>query len=108
MESSSNLTSNAKSIAGEAIAGAHKSIDKASDLAHPTVDRIAAGAHGAVESLAGTAESISSKGERYLARQSKKLEGSRDYIRENPLMTVGIAVAAGWFAARIIGGFSSR
>jgi ElaB/YqjD/DUF883 family membrane-anchored ribosome-binding protein len=108
MESTVNLTTNAKSIAGDAIATAHKSIDNASELAHPAVDRLTSGAHGAVESLAGAADSISSKGESFLARQSQKLESSRAYVRENPLTTVGIAVAAGWLVARLFGGFNSR
>jgi ElaB/YqjD/DUF883 family membrane-anchored ribosome-binding protein len=108
MESTANLTSNSKPNAGDAIAAAHKSIDNASEVVHPAVDRLASGAHNAVDSLAGAAESIGSKGERFLSRQNQKLEGPRAYVRENPLMTVGIAVAAGWLVARLFGVFSSR
>jgi ElaB/YqjD/DUF883 family membrane-anchored ribosome-binding protein len=108
MESTANITSNSKPIVSDAVSAAHKSIDSASEMAHPAVDRLASGAHETVGQFAEVAESIGSKGEQLLAIQRRMIEGTRGYVRENPLLTLGIAVAASWLVGRIFGTLNSR
>jgi ElaB/YqjD/DUF883 family membrane-anchored ribosome-binding protein len=89
-----------------ATAGAHQTIDKVSQAARPAVDRVTTGAHQVVDKLAGAAtsaaETISAKGEQLKLAQDRLTEASRDYVRENPLTSIGIAVAAGFFLSRLL------
>lgn len=98
-----------KNVSGNidhASAGAHQTIDKMSEAARPAVDRVATGAHQIVDKLAGvaanTADSLGIKGEQLKEAQSRLTEASRDYVRENPLTSIGIAVAAGIILSRLI------
>lgn len=56
--------------------------------AHNAVEFLAGGAHRVVDSLESTAANIEPKGRRVLS-------GARAYVRTNPLLSLGIAVAAG-------------
>src|ERR1700758_5125381 len=103
MESTANITGNSKPLGGDAISAAHKSIESATEMAHPAIDHLASGAHETVGKIAESAESIGAKSERLLAIQRRMIEGTRGYVRENPLMTLGIAVAASWLIGRIYG-----
>lgn len=82
--------------------GAYKGIDAASRAAHPTIDRAAAGAHKAVENadqLANDAvEALDSAGEK---GQELITAGTR-YMREHPLLTLGLAVTAGYVLSRLL------
>ncbi|MHB1246047.1 MAG: DUF883 family protein [Sulfuriferula sp.] len=111
--STNNLSSNpaqtGKTVAGnigDASAGAHQTIDKVTDAARPAVDRVATGAHQVVDKLAGVAanaaETLGVKGEQLKEAQTRATESFRDYVRENPLASVGIAVAAGILLSKII------
>lgn len=98
-----------KNVAGNidhAIAGAHQTIDRATEAARPAMDRVATGAHQVVDKLAGVAASaadtLGTKGEQLKQAQSRLTEASRDYVRENPLTSIGIAVAAGILLSRLI------
>lgn len=88
---------------------AHQAIDKASAATRPAVDELASGAHHAVDSLAGSAvhvaESLEGKGEELQALQGRLSESCRTQLREHPIATLGMAVAAGymlnwWFRQR--------
>jgi ElaB/YqjD/DUF883 family membrane-anchored ribosome-binding protein len=89
-----------------AAAAAHGTVEKAAAAVSPTVDRLAAGAHQVVDKIAGAAgtaaEMASSKGEQLKAQQERLLESCRGYVRENPITTLGIAVAAGFLISRLL------
>lgn len=80
--------------------GVHAAIDRASEAARPTVDKITTGAHQVVDQLASSAshaaETLEVKGEQLRAAQSELTERCRIQMREHPVATIGIAVAAGF------------
>ena len=90
----------------EAGTSAHDTIDKVSDAARPAVDRLASGAHQAVDKIAGAAsqavETLGVKGEQLSDAQARLAEAGRNYVRENPMMAVGIAIAAGFVLSRVL------
>jgi len=65
-----------------------------------TIDRMSQSAHDAVDkaaSVAGSyAERVSAKGDQLLEMRDDWMGTARDFIRENPLQALGIAVAAGY------------
>ena len=65
-----------------------------------TVDRLSQSAHQAVDRAAGAAaayaERFGEKGDELMQMPQDWLESAREYVRENPLQAVGIAVAAGY------------
>jgi ElaB/YqjD/DUF883 family membrane-anchored ribosome-binding protein len=68
--------------------------------AETNVDRLTQSAHDAVDKAASVAstyaERFSSKGEQLMQMQEDWVATARDYVRENPLQALGIAVAAGY------------
>jgi ElaB/YqjD/DUF883 family membrane-anchored ribosome-binding protein len=64
------------------------------------VDRLSQSAHEAVDKAASMASSyaerFSTKGEELMQMQEDWISTARDYVRENPLQALGIAVAAGY------------
>jgi ElaB/YqjD/DUF883 family membrane-anchored ribosome-binding protein len=64
------------------------------------VDRLAQSAHEAVDKTASIASSyaerFSTKGEQLMQLPEDWMTTARDYVRENPLQALGIAVAAGY------------
>lgn len=88
---------------------AHQAVDdiarKATDTAGPAIDRVARAAHQTVDKVAQAAhpaaEWIGDSAQRVKETQDRVIESSRDYIRERPLMTLGIAVAAGYLLGRL-------
>ncbi len=64
------------------------------------VDRLSQSAHDAVDKAASMASSyaerFSTKGEELMQMQEDWVSTARDYVRENPLQALGIAVAAGY------------
>ena len=67
--------------------------------AETNVDRLAQSAHEAVDKTASVASSyaerFSTKGEQLMQMQEDWMTTARDYVRDNPLQALGIAVAAG-------------
>jgi ElaB/YqjD/DUF883 family membrane-anchored ribosome-binding protein len=65
-----------------------------------TVDRLSQSAHDAVDRAASAAsayaERFGEKGEELMQMPQDWLDTARDYVRENPLQAVGMAVAAGY------------
>jgi ElaB/YqjD/DUF883 family membrane-anchored ribosome-binding protein len=66
-----------------------ESTDKASDLTHEALDKIA----GATRQ---TVDTLGEKGGQLKIAQRQWLENCRNYIRDQPLMSLGIAAAAGF------------
>jgi len=93
----------------KASTGAHNVIDKVSQAAHPAVDRISSGAHFTVDKAAGaatrTAAAFNEKREQLRYAGMRTMEETRGYVRANPIMSIGIAVAAGYLISRL---FRSR
>ena len=69
------------------------------------IDRLAESAHGAIDratqAASQVAERFGEKGEELLAMKEDYLESARDYVKENPLMALGIALAAGYLFGKI-------
>jgi ElaB/YqjD/DUF883 family membrane-anchored ribosome-binding protein len=90
----------------QASAGAHAVIDKVSEAARPMVDRVASGAHQAVDKIAGAAgqaaETLGVTGEQLKDAQIRAMEQCRGYVRDNPIASLGIAIAAGFLLSRLL------
>jgi ElaB/YqjD/DUF883 family membrane-anchored ribosome-binding protein len=78
---------------------AHAAIDKASETLRPAVDRIAGGAHHAVDRFADTAtqaaHSLDARGAQLADAQARFAESARDRVRDQPIVALGAALAAG-------------
>lgn len=76
------------------------------DGMHPVVDRMAEGAHVAVDDVAHAAtravDALGVKGEQIKQAQERVLSGWTGHLRENPLASLGIAVAAGFLLSRLL------
>ena len=69
-----------------------------------TVDRIASSAHQTVDRIASVANSAASqlnvKAEDLMAAKNRWAESCTAYVKENPFVALGIAVAAGFLLSR--------
>jgi ElaB/YqjD/DUF883 family membrane-anchored ribosome-binding protein len=69
------------------------------------MDRLADSAHGAIDRATQTASQVAErfgeKSEELLAMKDDYVEAARDYVKENPLMALGIAIAAGYLFGKI-------
>jgi ElaB/YqjD/DUF883 family membrane-anchored ribosome-binding protein len=95
----------------QASTGAHEAIDKVSDAARPVLDRIASGAHQTVDKIASAAgqaaDTLGVEGEQLNNAQVRAMEQCRGYVRDHPVASLGIAVAAGFLLSRLVS-WSSR
>ena len=94
-------------------AGAHAAVnsvaeaaDGAARKAKPAIDQVAAMAHHVVEkaaaSAAPAADWLGEQGESLNATQKKLVTDTSAYIAANPLMSVSVAVLAGFLISRMI------
>ena len=85
----------------------HSKIDSATEAARPAVDRILTGAHQAVDKLSGfatvAADTVSEKSVQLKEAHARLMTTGRTQVREKPAIAVGIAVAAGFILAKILG-----
>jgi ElaB/YqjD/DUF883 family membrane-anchored ribosome-binding protein len=89
---------------------AHDAVDaaavKASAIAAPAIDRVARAAHETVDKVAQVAgpaaDWLNQSAEQLQRQQEQLVEGSRSYIRERPLVAIGVALAAGYLAGRLM------
>ena len=72
-----------------------ETIDKASDSAHEAYDKIANATNHA-------AEALGEKGEQLKKAEQQLMKNCRGYISDNPITSVGIAVAAGFLLSRLL------
>jgi ElaB/YqjD/DUF883 family membrane-anchored ribosome-binding protein len=82
-------------VAGRADEAARKAIPAAKEFAHKAVDNVASGAASASEWLDKNAGDLD-------AAQEKLVDDAREYIRANPLKSVGIALVAGFLISRML------
>jgi ElaB/YqjD/DUF883 family membrane-anchored ribosome-binding protein len=79
--------------------------DKATERAAPAIDRAAQAAHQTVDKVAQAAapaaDWINQNAEQLKQQQEALLEGCRTYVRDRPLVAVGVALAAGYLVGRL-------
>lgn len=78
-----------------------ETIDKVSHSAHEAVDKIT---HVGYQ----TAEVLGEKGAQLKTAEEELVDSYREYIRDNPIRSVGIAVTAGFLLSRLLNGCSCR
>ena len=83
-------------------ASAHKGIDAATKAAHPRIDRAAAGAHSAVENADELANHAAQALDKAGEKGQELMTAGTSYMREHPLLTLGLAVAAGYVLSRVL------
>ena len=76
-------------MATEPTRSTEKTVDRLSQSAHQAVDRAASAA-------SAYAERFGEKSDELMQMPQDWLETARDYVRENPLQAVGMALAAGY------------
>lgn len=83
------------SASGTQYAGqAASAVNRASDRVHDAVDRVTNAATSSLQQLGVNSEE-------WLAMKDRAVETTRGYVRENPIMALGIALAVGILLARI-------
>jgi ElaB/YqjD/DUF883 family membrane-anchored ribosome-binding protein len=69
------------------------------------IERLAESAHGAIDRATQTAaemaERFGARGEELWAMKDDYVESTREYVKENPFMALGIALAAGYLFGKI-------
>ena len=95
METNTGVSATADAVAERA----QGTVDRAAQSAHEAIDRLAAKAGPAVERLRSTAtsasETLRAKADRFGELEDQWLESTRDYVRENPLTAIAVAMLAG-------------
>lgn len=90
-----------------AASSAQQAADQLSDPDRSAVRRTAASAHRIVDRLSGASERVAERLERTAVRlkdaEQHLVGASSGYIREHPLQTAGVALAAGFLISRLIG-----
>jgi ElaB/YqjD/DUF883 family membrane-anchored ribosome-binding protein len=71
--------------------------EKVSNSAHEAYDKIA-------DATSQAAEALGEKGEQLKKAEQKLMKNCRGYIRDNPMTSVSIAVAAGFLLSRLVSG----
>jgi ElaB/YqjD/DUF883 family membrane-anchored ribosome-binding protein len=72
-----------------------ETINRIAGSAHQAVDRVAQGADSALQSLRGSSEAWKDTGD-------QSLERVQEYVRERPLVALGMAVATGFLLGRLM------
>ena len=88
---------------------AHQIVDdvakQAADKAAPAIDRVAQAAHQTVDKVAGAAapaaEWVMQSADQLKQQQDELLESCRGYVRERPLVVLGVALVAGYLFGRL-------
>ena len=92
--------------ADKATVAAHGAIDSAADATGPALDHMVANAHEAVDragiAATGAAETLGVKGDQLNDSSKRMIERTSIYVRENPVTSLGMAVAAGYVLSRLL------
>jgi len=81
---------------------AHSGIDTASQAAHPAIDRLASGAHKALDNADEVAIQAKQALDKAGIKGEELVAASTSYMREHPLVTLGLAIAAGYVLSRLM------
>ncbi len=73
-----------------------RNIERASQGAHHAVDRATDAASSVAGRFGETVEQLADKRDQLMELPETWMEGARDYVREHPFASVGIALAAGY------------
>jgi len=76
-------------MASETTRSTDKTVDRLSQSAHQAVDR-------AANAASSYAERFGEKSDELMQMPQDWLETARDYVRENPMQAMGMALAAGY------------
>ncbi len=74
-----------------------ETLDNAVNTAHEAVDKISAATSQA-------AEALSEKGQQIKNAEKRMMDNCSGYIRDNPISSIGIAVAAGFLLSSLLSG----
>lgn len=89
-----------------ATGAAHDSIRSMSDAAHPALDNLASNAHVAVDragdAATQAAKTLGARGDQINASGKRAVEKAGTFVNENPLASLGIAVAFGYLLSRLV------
>jgi ElaB/YqjD/DUF883 family membrane-anchored ribosome-binding protein len=95
-----------KQATSHAVAGTKETVDRAADHVeeslHRATDKAAQAANRASEKAADLNERGREVYDETMDRADAWVEQARDYVREKPVQSVAIALAAGWVLGRIL------
>ena len=74
---------------------AHSAVDRVAGTAGSAVERVRTGVQGTVGTVTERMHDLRSNGEVWV-------DSARERVREHPLATIGVALAAGYLLARIL------
>jgi ElaB/YqjD/DUF883 family membrane-anchored ribosome-binding protein len=86
----------AKSTTNTMQRNAEGNIERASQGAHRVVDRATEAASSVAGRFGDTVEQLAEKRDELMELPETWMEGAREYVREHPFASVGIALAAGY------------
>lgn len=91
--------------AEQAASSAHHAIDQLSAVARPAISRATSSAHHMVDRIGDTTDRVAHRLEDTAARLKESgqhlVGASSGYVRDHPLATIGIALAAGFLVSRL-------
>jgi len=82
--------------------GAHSGIDAASEAVHPAIDRMASAAHKAVDNADEAASQATQAFGKAGVKGEELVAAGATYMRERPLLSLGLAVTAGFVLSRLL------
>jgi ElaB/YqjD/DUF883 family membrane-anchored ribosome-binding protein len=95
-----------KAATSDAVEHSKEAFDRAADKVesklHSATDKVADGATRASEKVADVTERGQAVYDEAMDKANDWLDQAREYVREKPVQSVAIAVAAGWLASRIL------
>ena len=69
--------------------------------AQKQIDRLADNAHGAIDRASEMAGRVGDKTDELWGMKDDYVASARDYVKQNPLMALGLALAAGYLFGKI-------
>jgi len=81
---------------------AHDGINAASNAAHPAIDNAASGAHRVVDNADEWGNQAAEAFEKASAKSGKMITATTSYLREHPVLTLSLAVGAGYLVSRLL------
>ncbi len=97
------VSSEAATSAAENMArSAHAGIDRTAEAVHPSIDRAAAGVHRAVESADDMANHAVDALESAGIKSDEMIRTGSSYMRDHPVLTLSLAVTAGYVLSRLM------